>query len=179
LTRKKLTLAALMEIVDDFQCRQCLLYLAASSPEVAEIIVEYLEKQVHRADHETIADELQGDLYCLDLEELWAHSGKTRNGYIDVYEKAYEMFEELIEPYIDEMKKMQELSLFREASEYCMGIMQGIADFSKSDSEFLDWITDGPGESIYETFDTWKMGDKSSPVEQAEVESLYQALIKE
>jgi hypothetical protein len=168
-----------MEIVDDARCRQCLRHLAASSPKTEAKIVKYLEEQVHGVDQKEIASELCTDLYCLDVEELWAHSGKTRDGYVDVYEKAYEMFNELIEPYIDEMKRLQELSLFREAGGYCMGIMQGITDFSTGGSEFVDWITDVPKNSISETFDTWKQGDQSSPGERAEVESLYQALVKE
>ena len=177
--KKKLTFDKLMEITDGDQCRQCLRYLASSSPEIAKKITKCLEKRVRLVDREAVAADLYSDLHCLDVEELWAHSGRMRDGYVDVNEKAYEMFYELVEPVIDEMKKMQELSLFEEAREYCIGIMQGIVDFNKCGSEFLDWITDVPEDVISETFDTWKKGDKSSPDEQAEVEILCQVLIKQ
>lgn len=166
-----------MEIVDNTWCRQCLRNLAASSPEIEAEIVNYLKKHIREVNRKTVAGGLSSDLSFLDVEELWAHSGRTRDGYVDVYEKAYEMFHEVIEPGIDEMKRLQELSQFPEACEYCIGIMQGIADFSTSGSEFLDWITDVPVDGINETFDTWKEGDKSSPKKQAEVESQLKSLI--
>lgn len=168
-----------MEITDGDQCRQCLRYLAGTSPEIAKKIITCLEKRVRLVDREAVASDLYNDLYCLDLEELWDHSGRTRDGYVDVNEKAYEMFYERVEPVIDEMKKLQELSQFEEAREYCIGIMQGIADFNKCDSEFLDWITDVPEDVIKETFDTWKKGDKSNPDDKAEVETLYRVLIQQ
>ncbi|MDP2796482.1 MAG: hypothetical protein Q8N94_03100 [Methanoregula sp.] len=176
---KKLTFDTLMEIADDTQCRQCLRHLAGSSPEIAKKITKCLEKRVRLVDRKAVAADLYSDLRSLDVEELRAHSGKMRDRYVDVYEKAYEMFHELVEPGIDEMKRMQELSLFEEACEYCKGIMQGIADYNSSGSEFSDWITDVPEDVISETFDTWKEGDKSSPDEQAEVETLCQVLIRQ
>jgi len=177
--KKRLTFDTLMEITDGDQCRQCLRYLAGSSPEIAKKITKCLEKRVRHLDRKAVAADLYSDLRSLDVEELWAHSGRTRDGYVDVNEKAYEMFYEQVEPVLDEMKKMQELSLFEEAREYCMGIMQGIADFNKCGSEFLDWITDVPEDVMSETFDIWKKGDKSSPDEQAEVETLCQVLISQ
>lgn len=174
---KELTLDELMELVDDAWCRQCLLHIAASSPEITTTIVKCLKTRVHLIDRTVIADELYNDLNCLDVEELWAHSGRTREGYVDVYEKASEMFQEIVEPGIEEMKRLQDISLYHEANEYCMGIMKGIANFSTGNSEFLDWITGDPKDAIKETFITWKNGNKSRSREQAEVKSLYHALM--
>ena len=95
--KKKLTFDKLMEITDGDQCRQCLRYLASSSPEIAKKITKCLEKRVRLVDREAVAADLYSDLHCLDVEELWAHSGRMRDGYVDVNEKAYEMFYELVE----------------------------------------------------------------------------------
>jgi hypothetical protein len=45
-----------------------------------------------------------------------------------------------------------------------MGIMQGIADFSISDSEFLDWIPDVPKDGISEHSIFGKRGTRAVPV---------------
>ena len=106
---------------------------------------------------EDIADGVFCELDSLVVEDVWDQSGSTRYGYIDPGEKAWEMFEDAIESYLDELKKCQDLKMDEEAKKYCMGILKGIYQFEKeSNNEFKDWAVDAPGENFERVFDKWK-----------------------
>lgn len=92
----------------------------------------------------------------LDIaEDVWAHSGRTRHGYVDVYDKADEVFDDAIRPFMHTLAQYRKTSLVEQATAYCCGLIRGIMDV---DSEYLEWIPDAPREridSIVEEFSTW------------------------
>ncbi|MGM0366595.1 MAG: hypothetical protein ACQEP5_08690 [Actinomycetota bacterium] len=106
---------------------------------------------------EDVAEEVFWELDNLLVEDVWDQSGPTRYGYVDSTEKAWEMFENAIEPCLRELKKRQSLHMEEEAKKYCMGIMKGIYLFEKeSENEFKDWAVDAPGEISEKVFNQWK-----------------------
>lgn len=91
------------------------------------------------------------------VEDVWDNSGGTRDGYVDPNELASEMFEEALEPYIDELRKCQELSMKEEARLHCMGILKGIYKFEKeATTEFQDWAVDDPHDNFRHIFEEWR-----------------------
>jgi hypothetical protein len=106
---------------------------------------------------EDVADEVFCDLDSLEVEEIWDSSGATRDGYVDPVDKAWEMFENAIEPYLEELKKCQGLKLSKEAKKHCLGILKGIYKFEKeSGSEYKDWAADVPDGIFENVFNEWK-----------------------
>jgi hypothetical protein len=106
---------------------------------------------------EDVADEVFWDLDSLEVEEIWDSSGATRDGYVDPVDKAWEMFENAIEPYLEELKKCQGLKLSKEAKKHCLGILKGIYKFEKeSGSEYKDWAADVPDGIFENVFNEWK-----------------------
>jgi hypothetical protein len=176
--RKKLTIDELMDLAGDDQIRRCLLHLASTSPTIGEQVKVCLKKQVQIYDRETIAESVYAGLSCLDVEELWAQSGRTRDGYVDVSEKAHEMFIESVDDEVEQMKKLLEFSQYPDAQEYCMGIILGLNRYIKSEAEFLDWAVDTPLEYMEEVVNEYKKLDKN-PRRRKEVDDLYQALINQ
>ena len=108
---------------------------------IEQLAIEYLE-DVHI---EQIAYEVYFDLDFIEVEDLWDRSGSTRDGYVDVNEEAWVMFEEALEPYTDELKRYHDQSMAAQAELYCMGILKGIYLFEKeSTSQYKDWVVDAP-----------------------------------
>jgi len=71
------------------------------------------------------------------------------------------MFEEALEPFLDEMQKYQNLSMFAEAKDYCISILKGICKFENdSTSEYKDWTVDAPQDFFEHVLDDWKKGQK-------------------
>ncbi len=138
---------------------------------IEQLAMEYLS--------DVQVDEVAGNVYsaldALEVEDLWDSSGSTWDGYVDPAERSWEMVEEALEPFWDELEKYQKLSLTTEAKFHCMGILQGIHQFEKeSNSEFKDWAVDAPGEYFGTTLEKWRDGCESQE-ELTEMEEFIQA----
>lgn len=137
--------------------------LAEEDSNIAKKIEQIAKESLSGVDIEDIASQVYSDLDSIEVEEVWDRSGNTRNGYADPADVAWEMFEEELEPFIEELKKYQDLKMYDEAKNYCMGILKGIYRFEKeSKSKYKDWAIDAPGEYFEMVLDVWKKGCKKS-----------------
>lgn len=133
---------------------------------IEQIAIEYLKS----VDIEDIAFEVYFALDCIEVEEVWNRSGNTRDGYVDPTEMAWQIFEEALYPFRDEVIKYQRLSMYDEAKKYCLGILEVIYTFEKeSSSEYKDWAVDAPREYFEQVLKEWKNG-QNNPEDAAEVE---------
>ena len=120
---------------------------------IEQLAIEYLED----LDLEEIADQVYSDLDFVEVEELWDRSGSTRDGYVDVNEEAWVMFEEVLEPYTDELRRYHDRLMPAQAMLYCMGILKGVYLFEKeSTSQYKDWAVDAPKEFFNRILRDWK-----------------------
>lgn len=128
------------------------------SKRIQELALEYLME----VDPDNIAENVFYDLEILDVEDVWKNSGSTRYGYVDPYELASEMFEEALEPYIDDLRKCQKLSMDEKAKLHCMGILKGIDKFEReATTEFQDWAVDDPHENFIQVVEEWRKENKN------------------
>ena len=137
---------------------------------IEQIAMEYLES----VDIEDIAFEVYYALDHIEVEEVWDHSGNTRDGYVDPTEMAWQIFEEALEPFREELRKCQRFLLYAEAKKHCLGILEGIYKFEKeSSSEYKDWAVDAPREYFKRVLKEWKSG-QDNPEDVAEVEDFIE-----
>lgn len=152
-------------ILDKISGYEALLVLKALANEdqniakrIEQIALEYLRD----VDIESVASEVYFVLNSIEVEDLWEQSGSTRYGYVEPSERAWEMFEEALEPFTSELNKYLDLLLINEAKNYCMGILKGIHRFDKeSTSQFKDWAEDAPDEFFERILDDWKRSCKT------------------
>jgi len=149
--------------------------LIKDDPGLEEQIYQIAVQILSKVSTEDIAYDVCNALDRIEVEELWARSGKTRYGYTDPSEESWVMFEEAIDPFIDEMKKYQKLSMSLLAKKYCIGIIKGIQEYeAESTSEFMEWAVDAPEAFVENVFDEWKNGEPEAD-EIAEVRKLIDA----
>ena len=113
------------------------------------------------------ADRIMDDVFCeldsLELDALSGRSGRTRYGYVEPADAAWEVFEETLDPFIAEMRKNQQRALPAAAKAYCIGIVKGLRRYEEeSRSDFSEWVTDAPGEYIDTVVEEWKKGNPSN-----------------
>jgi len=124
---------------------------------VEKIALDYLKD----VDIDEIVENVFDELDSIRVEDLWDQSGNTRDGYVDPNERAWEMFEEQLEPFIEQMEKYLSLSMYLEAKRYCVGILKGIYKFEKdATTEFADWAVDAPHNYFDVVYDKWKKKHK-------------------
>lgn len=131
--------------------------LIRENPKLTQKIEQIAKKHLSAVHIGDVAENLYFDLNRLEVEELWDRSGKTRYGYVDPGEAADAMFEEVLEPYVDELRKYLKLSMHKEAKTYCKGLLLGIRKFeTESNTEFKSWAVDIPSERFDELLNIWK-----------------------
>lgn len=120
---------------------------------IEEIALDYLSD----VDVGEISGRVFFELESIQVEELWNRSGKKRHGYVEPDEMAWEMFREVLEPYIHRMEGYQNLSMPEEAKKYCLGILKGIYKFGKEEPTlFAEWSSNVPRNYFEVVFDKWK-----------------------
>lgn len=157
----KKTEAVLSDIGIEHAC-EILKRLADEDTRISRRIDALAIECLTKVDPDAIAESVFCDLNGLDVEELWKNSGSTRDGYVEPGELASEMFGEVLEPYIDELRKCQKLSRNEAAKQHCMGILKGIYKFEQeATTEFKDWAVDDPNEYFVQVLEEWMNVNKN------------------
>lgn len=122
-------------------------------------IVKLAAEYISQVNIDKIVSLVYSSLNAIRVEELWDRSGATRNGYVDPSEMAWEMFEEALGPFLEELRRYQRLSMRKQAMNYCMGILKGIYKFhTEPQSEYKDWAVDAPYEYFHMILEEWEKG---------------------
>lgn len=124
--------------------------LAARAEEVARDLLEYV-------DSTAIADILCYELSTLKIEDVWDTSGRTRDGYIDPSDRAWEMLDEVLEPYREEMLEYLRRGMPDESRIYALGILLGIRKFqNNSGSALLEEVPDYGDDTLELVREEWE-----------------------
>ena len=131
--------------------------IAKTDRKLKKRIVELAEDLLRDVDAESVCDDIFAALDGIDVHELWDRAGPKTDGYTSPEDMAVEMFEEALEPFLQELYRLFDLKMHQQAKLYCMGVLKGIYLYEEdSSSEFKDWATDVPGESFGYVLIQWK-----------------------
>ncbi|MFH1438325.1 MAG: hypothetical protein ABIJ56_21630 [Pseudomonadota bacterium] len=116
---------------------------------------------VSDVDVDEVAELVFWELDAIPVEKVWDNSGSTRDGYVEPGDYAWQLFEDALDPFIQQTRRLRELSLHDQAKLHTMGILKGIHRFeTDSESEFKDWAVDAPAELFERIYDDWKKGSR-------------------
>jgi hypothetical protein len=108
-------------------------------------------------DIDDVASEVRMELESLNVEDVWGRSGAMSDGYVDPGDAAWQMFEDALEPFQEQLDRYKQLSMNQEAKLLCMGILNGIYEFHKeSSTEYKEWAIDAPGEYFSLVLQDWR-----------------------
>lgn len=131
--------------------------LAARNEKLAQEIDAVAKELFRHVEIDEVAANVQMELESRDVDDIWDRSGARRDGYVDPGDAAWEMFEEALKPFQDEVDKYKQLSMLQEADLACQGILKGIYDFHKeSSTEYKQWAVDAPSDYFGTVLDDWK-----------------------
>jgi hypothetical protein len=133
--------------------------LVAAGGAVEAAVHEAVRETVAGLDPEGVAAEVRYDLESLTPEDCWERSGPSRHGYVDPGEAAWEMVEEVLDPHLRRLRKLQSWGMEAEAGAYCLAVLQGIHDFDReSDTEFRSHSPDDADLAF-----AWFLGEYRGP----------------
>lgn len=97
---------------------------------------------------EDVAEAVEQAVLGLDLDDLNARAGRHSWGYVEPTEAAWELLEEELNPFLDDMKRQIELGFEGAAVAMCQGIVLGLYWVrGKNPGQVLGWAEDFPVET--------------------------------
>lgn len=141
--------AAKTTVLDALQPQEALLTvirLVAAHPELLAEVEAIARSVLGDVSFESIADEVEDAVRQLTLDDMNGRAGKHSWGYVEPTEAAWELLEEAVEPYVEDMKRKFGAGLESEALVLCQGIVLGLYRLrDPAASDFLAWAEDFPG----------------------------------
>jgi len=146
----------ILDKISPDEALEILRQLTKTDNELKTKIIKLAEDLFRDVDVEQICEDVFYALDGIDVHELWDRAGPKADGYTSPEEMSVEMFEETLEPFVQEIERLLNLKMLREAKLYCMGILKGIYQYEEdSESEFKNWASDVPGESFGNILRKW------------------------
>lgn len=145
--------------------------LCAEDPALRDRVVVLCETETILPDWDEIAACVKFDLESIDLDDLWDRAGSHRMGYTSPDEAAWELLEETIQPYADEISGYDKAGMGEAAMQTRKGILKGLYIFEhESTSEFKINAPDNAGECFGQALDDWRK-TRPGDAEQAEMKA--------
>ena len=133
--------------------------LLKAHPDLSSEADEIARSLLRQVEYEDVAAEIEDEIRALDYEDLNARAGGHEWGYIEPSEAAWEILEEIVEPFLDDMKRHIGLGLEAEALEICKGMVLGLYRLSEREGgDVLGWATDFPAEAARNSLEIWYAG---------------------
>jgi hypothetical protein len=111
-----------------------------------------------------VAQEVEEEAALLDLADLENRAGAHSWGYEHPADAAWELLEERVSSFIEDMQRQLELGLDAEALETCKGIVLGLYRLrDRKDNDVIPWAEDFAAETACGVIATWRAGDNRHP----------------
>lgn len=112
--------------------------LLAARPELREPAEACAAQLMRGADRSAVADEVEGALQYLDIDELNTRAGyRPGFGYVDPADAADEILDEALQPFLDDLQRRVDLGMGSAAVELAAGILFGLYNCRDGNSETL------------------------------------------
>lgn len=130
-----------LEQLSPEEAKTVLRLLSKENREWAQRIEELAEAQIRVADEDKVASDVYRALIDIDIDDLWDRpSGSERFRYAEPAVAAYEMVEEALEPFAEQLKRYRNLAMFADAKKMGRGLAKGILKFSsEGQTEFKEY----------------------------------------
>jgi len=113
---------------------------------------------------EVDADDVMFDVFfaldSLTVDVLNGRAGSTRYGYVEAAQAAVEIFNETVDPFVDEMIRNRGRGLLFVTKTHCIGIVKGLLKYiGESGSDFKEWVLCDAREYVYTVVAEWMKGN--------------------
>jgi len=154
---------SLLEKLKPGEAAAVLRRLLQAHPDLSKEAEQMARSLLHQVRYQDVAAQIEDEVRALDYDDLNARAGRHEWGYIEPSEAAWEILEETVKPFVDDMKRHLELGLEAEALEICKGLVLGCYRLSeRGGGDVLGWAPDFPDEAAGSALEVWCTGSHDS-----------------
>jgi hypothetical protein len=123
--------------------------LLAAHPDLVAEAEQIAISLLGEVSFESVAEEVEYAVRSVDLDDLNTRAGSHAWGYTEPSEAAWELLEEAVAPFLEDMQRQIELGLETEALEICKGVVLGLYRLRKETKGdgLIGWAEDFPAET--------------------------------
>ncbi len=122
--------------------------LLARHPELSAEATSLAEEMITRVPGHDVAGAVEESILALDIDALGDRAGEHSDGYTEPTEAAWELLQEAIDPFVDDLRRRISLGAETAAVETCRGIVVGLYRVrGKNPDAVLGWAEDFPVEA--------------------------------
>lgn len=123
--------------------------LVATDPGLAASATRVARTRLCEVVVDDVAAAVADGLLALDQEDLAARAGPTRYGYVEPTEAAWQLLEEALEPWLQDIARRAALGLFDASADVACGVVLALRsiDGCDSDERLLSWAPDFAAEA--------------------------------
>jgi len=117
--------------------------LLDARPALREQAEQLAVQRLSRVDPAGVADDVEFNLRSADIDELNARAGYQPGiGYVHPVEAADDVLDELLQPYLDDLRRHAKLGMMAAAADLAVGILHGLHRCRGSSESLLEYSPD-------------------------------------
>lgn len=121
------------------------------------------EAMITRISADDVADGVAEAILALDIDALGDRAGEHADGYTEPGEAAWELLQEAIDPFVEDLRRRIALGAEAAAIETCRGIVVGLYRVrGKNRDAVLGWAEDFPAEAAAQTVSILRTAGRAS-----------------
>ena len=137
--------ADLLSACSDAEKAACLMRLVTEDSDFRARAARVARDVISAVDTDAIEAQVIADLLSLDQDDLALRAGRTRSGYVEPTEAAWQLLEEALEPWLADIERRAELGLTEPAERLACVVLAAIdtlAARTHGDEVLLGWAPD-------------------------------------
>lgn len=145
--------------------------IVADEASIRELAEAAARRRLAHVDEAAVAEEILDRVGSIPHDELAAHTGRTRYGYVQPTDAAWEILEREIEPWLDDLRRRVAVGLPDSVRRLAIGIIDGLhrlEPVTTRETRLLSWAPDFPREATEQVLSTLSELGVEAPLEELE-----------
>lgn len=135
--------------------------LLAEKPALVSDAERLASAMLDDVSYESVASEVEDAITSVHMDLVMERAGRDSfGGYTSPDEAAWELLDEAIQPFMEDMSRRIQLGEDDQALEICKGILLGLYGVRKDSSGALEYASDYVVEAAGNSVDAWRRGKR-------------------
>ena len=138
-------MSSALKVLSDAEKAAILDELAAADPDVEGRAERAARSRLAEVEADDVASGVTAALLALDQDDLAAHAGRTRYGYVEPTEAAWSLLEAAFEPWLEDIARRAGLGLAEAARQLAFGSFEALRRLDRhirNDDRLISWAPD-------------------------------------